>query len=119
MIVYSVHTGFMPFWVFTLGKHIFERGKLSIPYGRIAMFAVGLIIPLSIGFLVQKKLPKLCRLMIRIMKPFSAILIIFIVVFAILTNLYLFKLFSWQVSFFILPFVRMYLNYVIKRCIQG
>ncbi|XP_043679525.1 ileal sodium/bile acid cotransporter-like isoform X2 [Vespula pensylvanica] len=89
--------GFMPFWVFTLGKHIFERGELAIPYDRIAMFAVGLIIPLLIGFLIQKKLPKLCKLMIRIMKPFSAILIIFIVVFAILTNLYLFKLFSWKI----------------------
>ncbi|KAL2711473.1 ileal sodium/bile acid cotransporter-like isoform X1 [Vespula squamosa] len=89
--------GFMPFWVFTIGKHIFERGELAIPYNRIAMFAVGLIIPLLIGFLIQKKLPKLCKLMIRIMKPFSAILIIFIVVFAILTNLYLFKLFSWKI----------------------
>ncbi|XP_047364466.1 ileal sodium/bile acid cotransporter-like isoform X2 [Vespa velutina] len=58
---------------------------------------VGLIIPLLIGFLIQKKLPKLCKLMIRIMKPFSVILIIFIVVFAILTNLYLFRLFSWQI----------------------
>ncbi|XP_047364467.1 ileal sodium/bile acid cotransporter-like isoform X3 [Vespa velutina] len=89
--------GFMPFWVFTLGKRIFERGNLAIPYNRIAMFAVGLIIPLLIGFLIQKKLPKLCKLMIRIMKPFSVILIIFIVVFAILTNLYLFRLFSWQI----------------------
>ncbi|KAK2577791.1 hypothetical protein KPH14_011998, partial [Odynerus spinipes] len=89
--------GFMPFWIFTLGKHIFERGELAVPYSRIAMFAVGLIIPLAIGFFIQRKLPKLCKLMIRIMKPFSGILIIFIIVFAIFTNLYLLKLFSWQI----------------------
>lgn len=89
--------GFMPFWIFTLGRHIFERGELTVPYSRIAMFAVGLIIPLAIGFFIQRKLPKLCKLMIRIMKPFSGILIIFIVIFAIFTNLYLFKLFSYQI----------------------
>ncbi|XP_066596749.1 P3 protein-like isoform X3 [Prorops nasuta] len=89
--------GMMPFWVFTLGRYIFDRGELAVPYSRIASFAAGLIIPLAIGYLIQRKLPKLCRIMVRIMKPFSAILIIFIIIFAIATNLYLFKLFSLQI----------------------
>lgn len=89
--------GFMPFWIFTLGAHIFKRGKLAIPYSRIALFAVGLIIPLAIGFFIERKLPKLCKFMIRIMKPFSGILIIFIIVLAVFTNSYLFKLFTWRI----------------------
>ncbi|KAI4481109.1 hypothetical protein M0804_009735 [Polistes exclamans] len=51
--------GFMPFWLFTLGKHIFDRGELGVPYDHVAMFAVGLIFPLLIGFCIQKKLPKI------------------------------------------------------------
>jgi len=34
---------------------------------------------------------------VRMMKPFSVVLIIFIIIFAIVTNLYLFKLFSWKI----------------------
>lgn len=89
--------GMMPFWIFTLGRHIFARGQIVVPYSRIAVFAIGLVIPLAIGFLIQRKLPRLSRILVRIMKPFSIVLIVFIIVFAILTNLYLFKLFSLQI----------------------
>lgn len=88
----------MPLWIFTLGRHIFERGNLGVPYSKVATFAVGLVVPLTIGYFVQKKLPRLSRLMVRMMKPFSVILIVFIIIFAIVTNLYLFKLFSWKVK---------------------
>ncbi|XP_063975461.1 P3 protein isoform X2 [Diachasmimorpha longicaudata] len=87
----------IPFWIFTLGKHIFDSGNLIVPYKRIAYIAVGLVLPLAIGYFIQKKFPRLSRIMVRIMKPFSVILILFIVVFAIFTNLYLFELFSWQI----------------------
>ncbi|XP_033219577.1 P3 protein isoform X2 [Belonocnema kinseyi] len=88
---------FIPFWLFTLGKHIFDRGNLQVPYFKIATYAIGLLIPLAIGFFIQKKMPRFCKIMVRIMKPFSVILIIFIIIFAIVTNLYLFKLFSWKI----------------------
>lgn len=90
--------GLMPLWIFTLGRHIFERANLKMPYRNVGTLAIGLIVPLSIGYLIQKKAPKFSKVMVRIMKPFSALLIVFIVVFAVVTNLYLFKLFSWQVS---------------------
>lgn len=88
----------IPLWVFTLGKYILEKGNLRVPYRNISTMAIGLIIPLGIGFLIQKKYPKLCKRMVRITKTFSSILILFIVIFAIITNFYLFKLFSWRVS---------------------
>ncbi|XP_015605099.1 P3 protein [Cephus cinctus] len=89
--------GMMPLWIFTLGAQIFSRGNLVIPYSRVAMFAFALVVPLAIGFFIQKKLPRVCRLMVRIMKPFSICLILFIIIFAIATNLYLFQLFSWRI----------------------
>ncbi|XP_020299673.1 ileal sodium/bile acid cotransporter-like [Pseudomyrmex gracilis] len=89
--------GMMPFWIFTLGRYIFERGDLVVPYRQIGTFLIGLVIPLIIGYFIQKKLPRISRILVRIMKPFSVILILFIVIFAIVTNLYLFKLFSWKI----------------------
>lgn len=91
----------MPLWVFTLGRKIFSRGQLIVPYQRIASFAFGLLIPLCIGLLIQKFLPRLAKVLVRILKSFSALLIIFIILFAIITNLYLFKLFSWKVQYII------------------
>lgn len=89
----------MPLWIFTLGRAIFDRGNLVIPYARIASFAFGLIIPLGIGLLLQRYCPRLAKVLARILKSFSSLLILFIVIFAIITNLYLFQLFTWQVSF--------------------
>lgn len=89
--------GMMPLWIFTLGKNIFSRGNLGVPYRNIATFAVGLVVPLGIGLLVQRYSPRTSRLLVRILKPMAAFLILFIVIFAIVTNLYLFELFSWQI----------------------
>lgn len=87
----------MPLWIFTLGKVIFEEGKLGVPYSRIATFAIALVIPLGIGYLIQKNLPRVTKILVRILKPFAALLILFIIIFAVITNLYLFKLFTWKI----------------------
>jgi sodium/bile acid cotransporter 3/5 len=87
----------MPFWIFTLGRYIFEQGDLQVPYRQIGTFVVGLVIPLAIGFFIQKYLPRVSKILVRIMKPFSVILILFIIIFAIVTNLYLFQLFSLKI----------------------
>uniref|UniRef100_A0A182FAH2 Uncharacterized protein n=1 Tax=Anopheles albimanus TaxID=7167 RepID=A0A182FAH2_ANOAL len=89
--------GMMPLWIFTLGRTIFERAKLGIPYSRIAYTAIGLVVPISAGLVIQRCCPRFARLLVRILKPMSALLILFIVIFAIVTNLYLFELFSWQI----------------------
>lgn len=89
----------MPIWIFTLGKSIFEKGEMNVPYGQIASYTYGLLIPLVIGLLIQRYCPKIARFLVRILKTGSAILIIFIVIFAIVTNLYLFKLFTWEILF--------------------
>lgn len=87
----------MPLWIFTLGHVIFSRGKLGVPYSKIATFAVSLIVPLAIGVGIQKCSPRITRVLVRLLKPISTMLILFIIVFAIVTNLYLFKLFSWKI----------------------
>uniref|UniRef100_A0A182IJS5 Uncharacterized protein n=1 Tax=Anopheles atroparvus TaxID=41427 RepID=A0A182IJS5_ANOAO len=89
--------GMMPLWIFTLGRRIFERANLGVPYSRFAYTALGLVVPISAGLIIQRYCPRFARLLVRILKPMSVILILFIVIFAIVTNLYLFELFSWQI----------------------
>lgn len=86
-----------PVWIFTLGKVIFDSANLKVPYHSIGESVFALIVPLLIGSLISRYFPRAGRFLVRILKPASSLLIIFIVVFAIVTNLYLFKLFTWQV----------------------
>ncbi|KAH8355382.1 hypothetical protein KR084_000403 [Drosophila pseudotakahashii] len=87
----------MPMWVTTLGQLIFERAGIQVPYRKIATYCGSLIFPLLVGLLVQRRLPRIAAVLVRLLKPISACLILFIVVFAIITNYYLFYLFSWQI----------------------
>lgn len=87
----------MPMWIFTLGKVIFDQAQLEVPYTSLAQYVAALVIPLAVGLLIQRYLPRVCRILVRILKPLSILLILFIVIFAIVTNLYLFELFSWQI----------------------
>lgn len=89
--------GMMPLWLFTLGKVLFQKGNLKVPYKEISTYAIALVVPLLIGYLIQRYLQRVGKFFARILKGFSSLLIIFIVVFAIVTNLYLFELFSWQI----------------------
>lgn len=88
----------MPLWIFTLGQVIFDRAELGVPYQRISSMAAGLLIPLAIGLLIQRFMPRTTKVLVRILKPLSLVLILFIVIFAIITNFYIFQLFSWQVK---------------------
>lgn len=106
--------GMMPLWLFTLGKVIFDRSEIDVPYTNILTYVIALIVPLGIGLLIQRFLPRVSRILVRILKPASSLLILFIVIFAIVTNLYLFELFSWQivVAGLILPWLSYILGFL-------
>lgn len=89
--------GFMPMWLFSLGQVVFRNAHIVVPYMRIATFVIGLLVPLGIGLGMQKWTPKIARFMVRILKGFSTTLLLFIIIFAIVTNLYIFELFTWQI----------------------
>ncbi|XP_075156400.1 sodium/bile acid cotransporter 5-like [Haematobia irritans] len=89
----------IPMWIFTLGHLIFDRGNMTIPYANIASFSVALMVPLTIGVVIQTYSPRLTRILVRLLKPISTCLVLFIIIFATVTNLYLFQLFSWQIVF--------------------
>lgn len=89
--------GTIPLWLFLLGRSIFDRANLGVPYVQVTLIAISLLIPLAIGLLIQKFLPKLSKFLVRIMEKLSLIFLVIIVIFGIFTNLYMMPLFAWQV----------------------
>ncbi|XP_038219547.1 solute carrier family 10 member 6-like [Zerene cesonia] len=87
----------MPAWLFSLGQVVFSNANIVVPYARIGYFVVGLLVPLGIGLAMQKFLPRIAGFMVRILKGFSTTLLLFIIIFAIVTNLYIFELFDWAI----------------------
>ncbi|GAB6019543.1 hypothetical protein CHUAL_001117 [Chamberlinius hualienensis] len=97
----------MPLWLFTLGRVIFAESNITIPYSNIIMYVVALVLPVGIGVLIQLYLPRLAAICRRILGPFSVAMIIFIVVFGIYTNLFMFHIFTWRIAVagFLVPFL--------------
>lgn len=91
----------MPAWIFSLGQHLILDGDddyhIVIPYYKIAIYCFFLVIPLSIGLLIARYLPKVAAFLVKILKPLALFLILFILIFGIWANLYIFKLMNWQV----------------------
>ncbi|KAJ3643039.1 hypothetical protein Zmor_025777 [Zophobas morio] len=112
--------GMIPLWLFTLGKVIFDQGDIQVPYSQISTYAIALVIPLGIGFLISRYMKKVSTFLVRILKGFSGLLLLFIVVFAIVTNLYLFELFSWEivVAGMGLPYLGYFLGYAMAKVLK-
>jgi len=87
----------MPLWIFTLGATIFNDGDIVIPYYKICIYAFFLVIPLSIGLALQRWAPKVSNFMVKILKPLALFLILFIIIFGVWANLYIFEMMTWQV----------------------
>jgi len=90
----------MPAWIFSLGQVIFhtdEDRAIIIPYYKICIYAFCLVIPLSIGLLIARFAPRLSKFLVRILKPMALFLILFIMIFGVWANLYIFRLMTWPV----------------------
>lgn len=89
----------LPIWVYSLARTIFQDGHYTnLPYRNIAMLAIGLVVPLSIGLLIKWKSERVALVMKRLLKPFSIVFIVFIMTFGVYANLYIFAYFDWKVA---------------------
>ncbi|CAG0916422.1 unnamed protein product [Notodromas monacha] len=87
----------MPAWIFSLGRVIFNRAKLIIPYKNIIYMIVALLVPVSIGVAIRKKCPGLADGLVKLTRPFSLLLIVYIFTFGIYANVYVFYLITLDV----------------------
>lgn len=88
----------MPLWIFTLGARIFDDFNFDVPYTTIILFCCSMVIPLCIGMAVQKHIPSVARVLVRILKPASIILMLSIVAVAVWLDFYMFQLFTCEVG---------------------
>lgn len=83
----------MPLWLYTLGSHLM-RTNTQVPFGNIVTTLLVLMIPLVVGIIMKKKLPKVTDFVVKVLKPVTVICIIILLSVGIYSNLYIFKLFE-------------------------
>lgn len=89
--------GTMPLWLFTLGASVFYEANLAVPYLRVGIAALALLVPLGIGLIIRKLFPRLGKFLVRILKPLSGFFILFVVLFGVAVNLYMVQMVTWQI----------------------
>nr|CDJ91852.1 Bile acid:sodium symporter domain containing protein [Haemonchus contortus] len=86
----------MPLWISLLGKDFLQGFstdfKIQIPYAKITRSLVALVVPLLIGIAIKKWKPEWAAKARKVMRPFIIFVLIFVVVFGAITNLYMFKM---------------------------
>lgn len=97
----------MPLWMFSLGEVIIGDTDIVIPYKKFLYYGVLLFVPICIGISITKCLPKVSKLMVKLIKPLALFLIIFILVCGIWSQFFMVKLISWRIAFvgFALPWL--------------
>ncbi|KAJ8302550.1 hypothetical protein KUTeg_018946 [Tegillarca granosa] len=84
----------IPMWLYTLGIHVIynNTSNITIPFVNIFMSLLGLLIPVGIGVLIQKKKPSLAKKILMAVKPLTVIFVILVFTVGVYANLYIFKL---------------------------
>ncbi|GMR31524.1 hypothetical protein PMAYCL1PPCAC_01719 [Pristionchus mayeri] len=87
---------FMPLWLSLLGKEFlvgFSSGSvIKVPYAKIGSSLASLVGPLLIGVAIARWKPALAARARKIMRPFIIFVLIFVVAFGALSNLYMFRM---------------------------
>lgn len=81
-------------WLYSLGIHYIykEAESIKIPYENIITSLLGLLIPVGIGILIQKKKPTWAEKILKCVPYLTAIFLIFVFTVGVYANLYIFKL---------------------------
>lgn len=87
-----VFSGMIPLWLFTVGTKVLYDTSVSIPFSNIFTSLAGLVIPVGIGMLIQWKLPKIAKYIVKGIRPLMVIFFIFVFTVGVYANLYIFKL---------------------------
>jgi len=97
----------MPLWMFLLGEVIISNTDIVVPYSSIVKYGVLLVIPLTLGMLINRFLPRVSKLLVKILKPMALFLILFILVCGIWSQFFMIKLISWRIALvgFALPWL--------------
>ncbi|CAG5121827.1 unnamed protein product [Candidula unifasciata] len=99
--------GLLPMWLFTLGRVVYSEAKVKIPFENIFFSLLGIVIPVVVGFILQRKYPKAAICFIKAVKYIMIVFILFILTVGVYANLYIFSLMTGEVllASALLPYV--------------
>ncbi|XP_063416609.1 ileal sodium/bile acid cotransporter-like [Mytilus trossulus] len=85
--------GFIPMWLYSLGiNYIYkEAGSIKIPYQNIITSLLGLLVPVGIGILIQKKKPNWAKNIVKCVPYVTALFLVFVFTVGVYANLYIFR----------------------------
>ncbi|XP_067943383.1 sodium-dependent organic anion transporter-like [Watersipora subatra] len=115
---------FLPTWMYTIGRYILKDSDVKLPFVNIVQTLALLIVPLAIGALIKRFLPKVTKALLYIQKPAIATTMSFIIGYGTWVNLYAFKLVFLDLTLtlccFFLPYIAGILGFLIAlACQQG
>ncbi|XP_062596484.1 ileal sodium/bile acid cotransporter-like [Saccostrea cucullata] len=91
----------MPLWIYTLGQVFINElstdTEMNIPFLNIFTTLVILVVPLLVGVAIKYKLPRLTKILMKIITPVTIIAIVVLLSVGIYTNLFIFKFFEPKV----------------------
>ncbi|CAC5396307.1 SLC10A3_5 [Mytilus coruscus] len=85
--------GMMPMWLYTLGQQFIDS-TIQVPFLNIFTTLLILIVPLFVGVFLHQKLPKVTKVIVKVIRPVTVVCIVFLLTVGIYSNLYIFKLFK-------------------------
>lgn len=91
----------MPLWMHFLGYKFLKIHQASngvrVPYGKIIISLLALIIPLIIGILIARCRPTYAATARKVIRPFVIFILMFVIIFGTYANFYMFSLISWPI----------------------
>ncbi|XP_063862709.1 sodium/bile acid cotransporter 5-like isoform X2 [Scylla paramamosain] len=88
----------LPLWFYLLGDTIFQSGIKLLPYGEMAGLMFGIVLPCAVGISISHLLPRVANILRSLLTPAVVFFVLFATTLSVVTNLYIFELFTWKVA---------------------
>uniref|UniRef100_A0A0P4WCE2 Uncharacterized protein n=1 Tax=Scylla olivacea TaxID=85551 RepID=A0A0P4WCE2_SCYOL len=88
----------LPLWFYLLGDTIFQCGIKLLPYGEMAGLMFGIVLPCAVGISISHLLPRVANILRSLLTPAVVFFVLFATTLSVVTNLYIFELFTWKVA---------------------
>jgi len=89
----------MPLWMHLLGykflKTSVENSTVRIPYGKIVISLLVLIVPLMVGVAIARFKPQVSAKARKMLRPFIIFVLVFVIIFGTISNLPIFGSMTW------------------------
>ena len=111
---YKFFTGMMPLWLFALGRFYLDPNAVKVPYLNIFLPLLPIVIPMAVGLVIRRFLPKIADKIAWFARPWSVVVIIYALCFGMYVNWYMYEIMGSQAAKVIPPSILLpTLGYVI------